>query len=72
MRISQALNILGKMAAEGHVDPELFDVFVTGKVYLQYAERFLGAEQIDDVDVRNLPRIPAMDTLAPIKPNNAG
>jgi len=49
MKLSQALGIMQKMARTGHIDPDLFEVFVQGKVYQRYAERFLDPEQIDDV-----------------------
>ena len=48
MKISQALHILAKMRNNGHVDPDLFDVFVEQKVYLAYARQFLEASQIDE------------------------
>ena len=35
---------------EGHIDPELFALFVEAGVYRRYAERFLSPEQIDAVD----------------------
>ncbi|MCP4698345.1 MAG: GAF domain-containing protein [Gammaproteobacteria bacterium] len=54
MPLSLALTILGKMKEEGHIDPDLFDVFVREKLYLQYAEN-LKPEQIDEVDVSRLP-----------------
>ena len=50
MKLSQALSILGKFAEGGHIDPDLFAVFVREKVYLKYAEEFLDAHQIDAVD----------------------
>lgn len=53
--LTESLQILGRMAATGHVDPDLFDVFVRRKVYLQYAERFLDRRQIDEVDHAQLP-----------------
>ena len=49
MKLSQALSILGSFSKNGHIDPDLFDVFVQQKVYLRYAERFLDAAQIDEV-----------------------
>lgn len=49
MKLSQALSILGKFAQGGHIDPDLFDVFVKQQVYLKYAEKFLDAKQIDVV-----------------------
>jgi HD-GYP domain-containing protein (c-di-GMP phosphodiesterase class II)/HAMP domain-containing protein len=48
MRVSTALEILGRMKDEGHVDPDLFEVFVREKVYLRYAAQWLDPEQIDD------------------------
>ena len=50
MPLSQALGILARMSETGHIDPDLFDVFVAEKVYLRYAETFLEPDQIDDVD----------------------
>lgn len=49
MRLSQALRILGKFRDNGHIDPDLFDVFVKEKVYLRYARHFLDPEQIDEL-----------------------
>jgi len=48
MKLSEALRILGKFRDNGHIDPDLFDVFIREKVYLQYAERYLEAAQIDE------------------------
>lgn len=48
--LSESLNILKKFSLNGHIDPDLFDIFVRSKVYLEYAREFLGAEQIDEVD----------------------
>jgi HD-GYP domain-containing protein (c-di-GMP phosphodiesterase class II) len=53
--LSDSLGILGKMRLGGHVDPDLFDVFVRRKVYLRYAEMFLDKEQIDEVDEGKIP-----------------
>jgi HD-GYP domain-containing protein (c-di-GMP phosphodiesterase class II) len=53
--LSESLEILGRFSQNGHVDPDLFDVFVRRKVYLRYAEMFLDKEQIDDVDVSRVP-----------------
>lgn len=50
MKLSQSLGILAKMCANGHVDPDLFAVFVKKKVYLDYANLFLKKYQIDAVD----------------------
>ena len=50
MKLSQALGIMERMVHNGHIDPDLFDVFVQGKVYQRYAEQFLDPEQIDVVE----------------------
>jgi HD-GYP domain-containing protein (c-di-GMP phosphodiesterase class II)/DNA-binding response OmpR family regulator len=51
MKLSSAMDILGKMKQEHHIDPDLFDLFVENEVHLKYAEQFLLPEQIDSVDV---------------------
>ena len=47
MKLSEALRILENFRNNGHVDPDLFEVFVKQKVYLRYAEAFLDPAQID-------------------------
>jgi HD-GYP domain-containing protein (c-di-GMP phosphodiesterase class II) len=53
--LSEALTILGRFRLDGHVDPDLFDIFVREKVYLEYARRFLEPDQIDQVDESRIP-----------------
>jgi HD superfamily phosphodiesterase len=53
--LSESLQILGKFSVNGHIDPDLFDVFVRKKVYRRYAELFLDKEQIDEVDESTIP-----------------
>ncbi|MGE0875852.1 MAG: GAF and HD-GYP domain-containing protein [Burkholderiales bacterium] len=53
--LSESLQILGNFRLNGHIDPDLFDIFVRRKVYLKYAEMFLNPEQIDDVDESKIP-----------------
>ena len=54
-KLSVCLDILGKMRLDNHIDPEIFDVFIREKVYMQYAEEFLTADQIDEVDHSKIP-----------------
>jgi len=54
-KLTECLNILGKMCIDKHIDHEIFDVFVREKVYQQYADAYLTAEQIDEVDHANIP-----------------
>jgi len=49
--LSEALSIMNTMKNNGHVDPELFELFLRSGVYLRYAERFLKPEQIDAVNI---------------------
>jgi HD-GYP domain-containing protein (c-di-GMP phosphodiesterase class II) len=56
--LSESLHILGKFKLNGHIDPDLFDVFIRERVYLKYAEQFLDPEQIDAVDERAIPGYP--------------
>jgi len=53
--LSESLAILGRMKEGGHVDPDLFDVFVRRKVWQRYADEHLDPTQIDAVDLRSIP-----------------
>ena len=55
--LTESLTILGKFKENGHIDPDLFDVFIREKVYLDYARQFLAPEQIDDVDLSRIPGV---------------
>lgn len=48
--VSETLRIMASMCRSGHLDRELFEVFVQERVYRPYAEKFLDPDQIDDVD----------------------
>lgn len=49
MPLSQALAIMCRMRDNGHIDPDLFEVFVRDGVYLRYAQAFLDPAQLDEV-----------------------
>ncbi|OGS96405.1 MAG: phosphohydrolase [Gallionellales bacterium RIFCSPLOWO2_02_FULL_57_47] len=55
--LTESLTILGKFKLGGHVDPDLFDVFIREKVYLDYARKFLAPEQLDEVDLSKIPGV---------------
>lgn len=65
--LSQALAIMVRMAAEGHIDRELFALFLRAGVHRDYAERYLAHEQIDAVDVEAL-----LASLPPSIPSTSG
>jgi len=48
--LSEAMKIMGFMAKDKHIDPELFKIFVQEKLYLKYAQENMDPSQIDDVD----------------------
>ncbi len=53
--LSESLAILGRFKLEGHIDPDLFDVFMWERVYLDYAAKWMDPQQIDAVDVAQIP-----------------
>ena len=55
MPLSQSLKILGQMKVDGHIDPDLFDVFMHNKIYIKYAECHLDKSQIDTIDLDVIP-----------------
>jgi HD-GYP domain-containing protein (c-di-GMP phosphodiesterase class II) len=50
--LSVAIDILAKFKQDGHIDGDLFDLFLTSGVYREYAERYLKPEQVDEVDIK--------------------
>jgi len=49
MKLSQAIGIMTRMKENGHIDPDLFDIFLKQGVYLEYARAFIDPTQIDEV-----------------------
>jgi HD-GYP domain-containing protein (c-di-GMP phosphodiesterase class II) len=45
--LSETLAIMDRMAAEGHIDQDIYAVFVGEKIYLDYAREYLRPEQVD-------------------------
>ena len=48
--LSQALAILKEMSETGHIDRDLYEVFINNKVYEDYARQYMNPEQIDNVN----------------------
>lgn len=48
--LEESIGILTHMATSGHIDPQLFLIFLTKSVYLDYAKKFLPNHQIDSFD----------------------
>lgn len=51
--LTEALRIMAFMRNDGHIDPELFELFLRAGVYQRYAEAFLRPEQIDAVRIED-------------------
>jgi response regulator RpfG family c-di-GMP phosphodiesterase len=49
--LSEAVKILSFFKRDQHIDPDLFDLFLTSGIYQRYGERFLAPEQLDEVDI---------------------
>ncbi len=49
--LSESIAIMSSMAKNGHIDPELFDLFLRAGVYREYAERFMRPEHVDAVNI---------------------
>ncbi len=49
--LSESIEIMARAAAQQQIDPELFELFLTSRVYLQYGKQFMHEEQMDAVDI---------------------
>jgi HD-GYP domain-containing protein (c-di-GMP phosphodiesterase class II) len=56
--LSEAIKIMDLMRQDRDIDPDLFELFLTSGVYLEYARHFLHPEQIDAVDIAQYARKP--------------
>ncbi len=61
-KLSESLRILGFMKQDGHIDPDLFDLFIRGGIWRQYAERYMDPSQVDEVDITRIPGFNNHDT----------
>ncbi len=50
-KLSEAIRIMSYMKKEQHIDPDLFDLFLSSGVYLEYGRSYLQPEQLDAVDI---------------------
>ena len=49
--LSASVKILGFMAKDKHLDPDIFKLFLSSGIYKEYALKHLKPEQIDEVDI---------------------
>ena len=50
-KLSTSLRIMSSFRDDGHICPDLFDLFLTSGAYREYGERYLTPEQLDEVDI---------------------
>lgn len=51
--LSESIRIMGFMCKDKHIDPDLFELFLTSGVYQEYADKFLSADQIDEITIQD-------------------
>lgn len=52
--LTETLRIMAFMVKDGEIDANLLDLFIDSGLYLEYAEKFLKTQQIDDVDISKI------------------
>lgn len=50
-KLSESIKILSFMVKDEHIDEDIFKLFLTSGVYMNYAKEYLKEEQIDEVDI---------------------
>jgi HD-GYP domain-containing protein (c-di-GMP phosphodiesterase class II) len=51
--LNEAVRIMGRMQQEGHIDPDLFRLFLISGIHLEYGQRFLQPDQLDVGDTEH-------------------
>lgn len=49
-KLSEVLTIMRDMKNSGHLDPDLYELFIKSGVYMDYAKEYIDKEQIDDIN----------------------
>ena len=60
-KLSESLKIMSTMRNDQHIDAEIFDLFLTSGVWLEYAKKYLQPGQLDVEDVT-----PYLDSSRPL------
>ncbi len=58
--LSEALGIMRNMKDTGHIDAEIFDLFLTSGVYRRFADKYVTAEHMDVADIGGYLGAPAV------------
>ncbi len=49
-KLSEVLRIMRDMKNNGHLDPDLYELFIKSGVYMDYAKEYIDKDQIDDIN----------------------
>jgi HD-GYP domain-containing protein (c-di-GMP phosphodiesterase class II)/ABC-type amino acid transport substrate-binding protein len=52
-KITEAMKILSFMVKDQHIDGDVFELFLRSGIYLDYCEKFLEPEQIDEINIED-------------------
>ncbi|GAL25276.1 chemotactic transducer-related protein [Vibrio variabilis] len=52
-KLSEALRIMSFMVRDNHLDGDLFELFLTSGVYLEFAQQNIDSSQIDDIHIED-------------------
>jgi len=52
--LSESLKIMSFMVKDEHIDGDIFELFLSSGVYMEYAKAHLKPKQIDEVDIKKL------------------
>ncbi|MEI8345976.1 MAG: HD domain-containing phosphohydrolase [Pseudomonadota bacterium] len=53
--LQETLFIMGKMVEDGHLDTDIFQIFLEKKIYLEYARKYLRPSQYSHLDLAKIP-----------------
>ncbi len=49
-KLSEVLRIMQEMKNSGHLDPDLYELFIKSGVYMEYAKEYIDKDQIDEIN----------------------
>ncbi len=49
-KLSEVLKIMREMKNSGHLDPDLYELFIKSGVYMDYAKEYIDKNQIDEIN----------------------
>jgi len=50
-KLSETITIMNKMAQKQHIDLDIFKLFLSSGIYINYSKKYLNTNQIDFVDL---------------------